>query len=239
MWKYFWVSSRCYCLFLFLSITFLEIFVRPKLQNLLEQIAIELRKSRKLFKCQRRRRRTRRDRILRPLRLLLASVGPIPTESSTRRRYSLPASREPRASTERTEINDPLGAKASERQRGSSATLEAGGWCESRRCWSEKPQPSNWKRGRAIGRIRSPWCSSTFSGISPLWRSASLFWSSAATNGPMCRWEFGWLVTVFSAGFTWHASASSTGGGGVGEGETRAMDRQLLRLLLPRSSTFR
>lgn len=92
-------------------------------KNLLEQIAIELRKSRKLFKCQRR----RRDRILRPLRLLLASVGPIPTESSTRRRYSLPASREPRASTERTEFNDPLGAKASERQRGSSATLEAGG----------------------------------------------------------------------------------------------------------------
>lgn len=118
-------SSR-YCLFLFylsLSLTFLEIFVRPKLQNLLEQIAIELRKSRKLFKCQRR----RRDRILRPLRLLLASVGPILTESSTRRRYSLPASREPRASTERTEFNDPLGAKASERQRGSSATLEAGG----------------------------------------------------------------------------------------------------------------
>lgn len=44
---------------------------------------------------------------------------------------------------------------------------------------------------------------------------------------------------MFSAGFTWRASALSTGGGGVGGGVTRAMDRQLLRLLLRRSSTFR
>lgn len=131
------------------------------------------------------------------------------TSSIRRRCWRIPAT--PRRKS--TPVANSLGDRGFCRRRGSSGKRVVGGWCASRRWLFERRRRSNWRRGKAIGLIRSPWWSSTSFGTSRslLWRQPFWFWAEVKHRA--CLWGCGLQVMLCNASFTWCVFASSIGGG--------------------------